>query len=915
MKNFSVKLNEIQMQHHTQHLRQYDLSDLPVPLIKTPELVLSADHWVRPFTSIGGNMYVSSTYRRDHDEETSIVDAVRSLNEVRGVKQLGRYFKQVSQTARKGQTGDVDDFLGSITVDLKKLPLDEVDQWIKLEGRSAKSKVQGEIHIRLKLTTVEDGSDEPKLGEIKDHIMLLYEMIISELKRSKKPSTEWNGELSAAAQWLISQHAFQNGLSELQLAICSWICYSKVYRKMPIDCSIVLARLQELTAMWSDKELEQEHKRAVTNYELFKKTAEVPEGKLFGHIMNVDIRRIVIHLTNLTDDLRAADVVYSPIMQREPKSPHYLADFFQLHRELFEDSRLSSLVRNMLNTAQDKMEDGVEPEHRLDQNMLELFSLFHAIQKFELFEGSRMDKTREEQGTSPPGTLEELPIISPSAQKLIDDMRAMLFTWIECCWPAVDTYGLMAKMVLEKLFDSAISYARNLHEKLRLKGYCDEEGQFDISPQLCMALSALDRVIIWTQTIPESCGWSRRKSCTSERLEENFRLLDEVKQISPIVSCLERIPKEDLQALYEIQRSGVIEIRHVLDRIFYRVTAKMRPEIRKNVYHLCWCASTSPTEKALNDLLVYLESNFDTLRRQVSAGLLRRCFLEMWSECLEQFIEQAHKEAEVAPGIGGPGAYLNPPDSASTPNTYVIPLATHFTESQSPVAPNEVDPETVLRAKSTLLKLKHATELLLRFFIRTTNGLLEKYELENETYQDKTSKSSYGTLSISVSFQNSELIVEVRSASGLLPLDSNGLSDPFVVVDLLPRHIFKVSPKQMRTRIVKNSLDPIFNEQFEFTATEDELKHPSACLAFVIMDHDILLSDDLEGVSFLRLSTLFEPRREGGCRQGPSLNCVLPVMHPTHKKYSAFRVLSQRTDQYAQEVYKRWQPVEQDGSS
>ncbi|OON21909.1 hypothetical protein X801_02189, partial [Opisthorchis viverrini] len=568
-----------------------------------------------------------------------------------------------------------------------------------------------------------------------------------------KPSTEWSGELSAAAQWLLSQHAFQNGLSELQLAICSWICYSKVYRKMPIGCSIILARLQELTLVWSDKELEQEHKRAVTNYELFKKIAEVPEGKAFGHIMNVDIRRMVIHLTNLTDDLRAADT---------------------LHRELFEDGRLGSLVGNILNTAQNKMQDGVEPEHKLDQDMLELFSLFHAIQKFELFESSRIDKTREEQSSSPPGTLEELPMISPSAQKLMDDMRAMLFTWIECCWPGVETYGVIAKMVLEKLFDSAISYARNLHEKLRLKGYCDEEGQFDISPQLCMALSALDRVIIWTQTIPESCGWSRRKSCASGQPEEKSRLLDEAMQSSPTVPRLERIPREDLQALYEIQRSGVIEIRHVLDRIFYRVTAKMRPEIRKNVYHLCWCASTSPTEKALNDLLVYLESNIDTLRRQVSTGLLRRCYLELWSECLEQFIEQAHKEAEVAPGIGGPGAYLNPPDSASTPNTLVIPLSTHFTESQSPDAPNLVDPETVLRAKSTLLKLKHATELLLQFFMRTTNGLLEKYELENETYQDKTSRSSYGTLSVSVSLQHSELIVEVRNASGLLPLDSNG---------------------------------------------------------------------------------------------------------------------------------------------
>lgn len=45
-----------------------------------------------------------------------MLDAVRSLNEVKGVKQLGRYFKQVSQSARKGQSGDLDDFLGCINI-------------------------------------------------------------------------------------------------------------------------------------------------------------------------------------------------------------------------------------------------------------------------------------------------------------------------------------------------------------------------------------------------------------------------------------------------------------------------------------------------------------------------------------------------------------------------------------------------------------------------------------------------------------------------------------------------------------------------------------------------------------------------------------------------------------------------------
>lgn len=47
----------------------------------------------------------------DNDDESSVLDAVSRLNEVRGVRGLGRFFKQVCQSARQGNQ---DDFLGNI---------------------------------------------------------------------------------------------------------------------------------------------------------------------------------------------------------------------------------------------------------------------------------------------------------------------------------------------------------------------------------------------------------------------------------------------------------------------------------------------------------------------------------------------------------------------------------------------------------------------------------------------------------------------------------------------------------------------------------------------------------------------------------------------------------------------------------
>ncbi|KAF8564682.1 hypothetical protein P879_11506 [Paragonimus westermani] len=104
---------------------------------------------------------------------------------------------------------------------------------------------------------------------------------------------------------------------------------------------------------------------------------------------------------------------------------------------------------------------------------------------------------------------------------------------------------------------------------------------------------------------------------------------------------------------------------------------------------------------------------------------------------------------------------------------------------------------------------------LIRVYISSSPELVELYFIEKIKIQETSSSTVHGTLTVHLYMQQSQLVVEVLCASGLDPLDSNGLSDPFVIVELMPKHVFASNPKPVRTKIIKNNLDPVFNEQFE----------------------------------------------------------------------------------------------------
>ncbi|VDP97447.1 unnamed protein product [Trichobilharzia regenti] len=307
---------------------------------------------------------------------------------------------------------------------------------------------------------------------------------------------------------------------------------------------------------------------------------------------------------------------------------------------------------------------------------------------------------------------------SLSSIRTANNLTGVMRTWMLVDWPDEQTKHNFTIEIVRVTCESALTYARQLHEKLRLQGYCDEEGQFDISNSLSVGLNNLElisKLVQWSLLFLNiQTPWSRSdskrnnnntssatlttfnadNSITSQSNNSNVTSDATVEKCKSTDDEETKISYQKLETLKRLQHNGYSELIRVLNRTIYRMNAKMRPEIRKNVFHLCWSLRSTPVDKAMHELLVYLESNIKTLKNNVSSNLLQRCLLSIWHECLEQYIEQTVKEAEIGSNsVGGPGAYLQLKQNFNTLEncSTVIPLSTHEMHEILPNLPVDID--------------------------------------------------------------------------------------------------------------------------------------------------------------------------------------------------------------------------------
>ncbi|XP_077489969.1 BAI1-associated protein 3-like isoform X11 [Amblyomma americanum] len=882
----------------------------------------------------------------DHDDESSVFDAARKLNEVTGFKGLGRYFKQIAQSARSSPADTVDDFLGCVNVPLEDIPSSGVDRWFPLQGRSNRSTIQGQIRLKLCLGTREDrglaASIDDNWKEVVEHQELLWIFIEHELRHLECPTYEWAGDLPAPSLTILQQHAIQGDLTELQQAICRWVMYSRKHMGVSLDYALLLQLLDDLDRAWedSDRPLSRDEEACLAesfnvfidyclellqkHRDLFPMSHVEAEHKLvhllkclaliykmkafqwccpFRNQLSVEItntlkkgcadwfrcthaihqplvlteQTVLASLTELTNalnaDLHKGIKYYNPVFETYVGVNYTAVVYKQL--EKLAGAELPAKVQEVCGqvNAIDSAAQDLSQEH-ISMGAA-LFELYMALQEFVRFREHipqedwaqltmqnyhlwfadsvqgwfAVAKVKARQRIRKALELDRIKCIdsyvqhSTSAVDTTTCFGQIKQFWRQLAWPDLKgSYPFVFK-ILEAVCDGAMFYANLCHQKLLNAGYYDEEGQFDVSEEVCIVINNMEYV--------------RRA----------LKPLHNELELEPIIAAIEqaegdRAADKCRAAFQALLHNADEDVVHKILTIIAGLSEKMRPEIKKFLFHLAWAPERLDADSALGPLIDYLDNNLRTLYESLMKVNFYRTLEAVWRVVLQELMLTARNN------LGERVGFFQRLFSS-------LGVLLEFFHAED---------------KGLSLKSLHSLpyqdlDRLLKLHKGDTADLIELYclhRLEEQNRQIQSGAAPYGWLTVRLSYNATaeSLCVDVMNARDLQPLDPNGYSDPFVILELLPRHLFPDCPQQ-RTRVQKKTLYPLFDESFEFSVGQERCRQAVALLSFTVMDHDMMTRNDFEGEAFFALAAV--PGVEETLPIAPSQPVDLPLLQPKEK--------------------------------
>lgn len=324
---------------------------------------------------------------------------------------------------------------------------------------------------------------------------------------------------------------------------------------------------------------------------------------------------------------------------------------------------------------------------------------------------------------------------STSSVDVADILYQMREFWKLLSWPDQKSAINFESQLIDAVCSVSIHYADLIHQQLADTGYYEQQGPFRTSDDMCVTVNNLEHV---------------RRALAEYQFDKS-----DMQNQDPTDILLE---------------TTLAQLENRAERVISKLAPSMQIPLQKAVFHLAWSPESLPTTQAIVPLLEYLDIHLSALNSALLTKNFNRALTLIWSTVLNELSRQMD--------AGGEGE--------KTKNFHdrlyeALQLLVDFFNAEG----------LGLSLESLHNDAYWRIEQRLQYHKKDTEKLIDLFYLQRLQEQMMvTSTGPYGVLAVRAYFNHDSLCVEVLHARDIIPLDPNGFSDPFVIVELLPRRIF-----------------------------------------------------------------------------------------------------------------------------
>ncbi|XP_053939000.1 protein unc-13 homolog D isoform X4 [Cuculus canorus] len=870
--------------------------------------------------------------------DSDVMESVRhKLGELTDLHGLKRIFKDARKD--KGQ----DDFLGNVVLRLKDLHCWS-DQWYLLEPRTETYPNRGQCHLQFLLThkkrTTISSRTQPSYTV---HRHLLQQLVSYEILQHQAGSITWDGELSRHASTVLYLHATQKDLSDFHQVMAQWLAYSKLYQSLEFNSNCLLHQITSIEYQWVQERLRPEQKAELAESFQSLLTYGVSLIRRFRIIFPLSVPRSTERLQSLLRVLvqMCKMKAFRELCTLSPDLPGMVStalksgtmEWFHMQKQhlkpmvksMEENGRalsrllvevvgdlqqcqkiwnkffLNTFKLNLFSIAFLELESLVaehiqEQLHEIDSSMSKptaesLFQLYMNLQ--ELYRMKDFLPKREGPlalrnfhqwfKEAVPQWLQKAYTIalertqraiqmdqltpfgehnkhSTSTVDLSTCYAQIVKTWQQLSWPdPEEAFMIMVKLV-EDMCKIALMYCRLIKERAEALSL-SEQNEGEAANRLCIVVNNIKQLRLLILRLPLQLDWAQLEQRTEAVIDPQQIQHTLHNQLDSTVSCLDHEIRDVVQAL----------------------ATKLEKGIARHIQELSSSSDTQEPEDSIIPLMKFLESELQYLNEHLVQENFNSLLALLWR----------HTLAVLSAAAGQLGS--------STQHYKKLHYALKSLERCFHADGCGLPLETLHTAAFLSL------ETHLALCSSTSRKLIQKYFSNRIQQQLDTNSEKYGAVTIKALYRPSEqkLHVDVLNAVNLIPLDSNGSSDPFVQLTLEPRHEFPEVVART-TQCKRNELHPLFDEAFDFLVPPEKCRQEGACLLLTVFDYDTLGANDLEGEAFFplcRLPGLDADEDQVNAGQVPQTR--LPLTHPKPTGDEILRLLeSRKGDKEAQAFVK-----------